>query len=96
MSASAESAEILSLKDLKISLPQDVYDHLATQYSVLDKTTTSATRCTPSHIDNILERMKSSPGDTCCRVNLIQSSVDEVVDGLRDHISNIESQSNEW
>lgn len=96
MSASAESAEILSLKDLKITLPQDVYDHLATQYSVLDKTTTSATRFTPSHIDNILERMKSSPGDTCCRVNLIQSSVDEVVDGLRDHISNIESQSNDY
>mmetsp|Transcript_32677 Transcript_32677/g.68721 ORF Transcript_32677/g.68721 Transcript_32677/m.68721 type:complete len:354 (-) Transcript_32677:449-1510(-) len=83
-----ESPEILSLNDLQITLPQDVYNHLATQYSVLDTAT--------PHIDKIFECMKSSPSDTCCRVNLIQSSVEEVIVGLKDHIfSSTESQSHD-
>lgn len=83
--------EITPLNGLKIHLPQDVYNHLATQYSVLDKIVPS-NQTTP-HIDNILERMKTSPADTCCRVNLIQSSVEEVVEGLRHHLSTIEMEN---
>ena len=40
--------------------------------------------------------MKTSPVDTCCRVNLIQSSVDEVVEGLKDHISKCDYQSHDF
>lgn len=101
-SIAIESLEIISLNDLKIALPRDVYNHLAAQYSVLDETPSPDQNQTQtqtqivggSHIDTIFERMKSSPADTCCRVNLIQSSVEEVIEGLKDHIhSIIESQN---
>lgn len=91
---SLDSAEILSLDALQINLPQDVYIHLAAQYSVLDGSdeTASPVSTQSPHVDKILGRMKTSPADTCCRVNLIEASVEEVVDGLRDHISISEVQ----
>ncbi|KAL7533580.1 hypothetical protein ACHAXR_005324 [Thalassiosira sp. AJA248-18] len=93
MSPSLESPEILSLDGLKINLPQDVYNHLAAQYSILDERLLSSIHTTASsHLDKILYSMKTSPADTCCRVNLIHSSVEEVIEGLRGHISTIEHQ----
>ena len=61
--------EILSLHEFDVAIPQDVYDHLSKQYSALDDDGET------KHIDRILECMKKSPVDTCCRVNKIQSSV---------------------
>eukprot|EP00581_Thalassiosira_minuscula_P015326 CAMPEP_0183719242 /NCGR_PEP_ID=MMETSP0737-20130205/12275_1 /TAXON_ID=385413 /ORGANISM="Thalassiosira miniscula, Strain CCMP1093" /LENGTH=497 /DNA_ID=CAMNT_0025948953 /DNA_START=80 /DNA_END=1570 /DNA_ORIENTATION=+ len=84
-----KSPEILSLKDLEINLSQDVYNHLATQYSVLDEKASS-------HIDKMLDCMKTSPAETCCRVNLIQSSVEEVVEKLKVHTQQNESQSHDY
>eukprot|EP00584_Thalassiosira_punctigera_P002118 CAMPEP_0172530964 /NCGR_PEP_ID=MMETSP1067-20121228/4547_1 /TAXON_ID=265564 ORGANISM="Thalassiosira punctigera, Strain Tpunct2005C2" /NCGR_SAMPLE_ID=MMETSP1067 /ASSEMBLY_ACC=CAM_ASM_000444 /LENGTH=517 /DNA_ID=CAMNT_0013315279 /DNA_START=134 /DNA_END=1687 /DNA_ORIENTATION=- len=90
MSPPIESPEILSLNDLKIHLPPDVYNHLATQYSVFDGATSPTTdSMLSSHMDKILESMKTSPTETCCRVNLIQSSAEDIIDGLRSHTSNI-------
>lgn len=68
--------EILSLHEFDVAIPQDVYDHLSKQYSALDDDGET------KHIDRILECMKKSPVDTCCRVNKIQSSVEEVLEGL--------------
>jgi len=99
MSPSIESPQILSLNDLKITLRQDAYNHLATQYSALDETNnnSSSSNRTSSHVNKILESMKTSPADTCCRVNLIQSSVEEIVDELKKHMSTIiDSQNHDY
>jgi len=91
-----ESPEILSLNNLKINLSQDVHNHLATQYSVFDETSSSTSR-EYHHISKILECMKTSPAETCCRVNLIQSSVEEVVEELRNHTSKmIDNQNHDY
>ena len=83
--------EIISLEELQFNLPQEVHNHLATQYSVLDEKPSSDSDAS-SHLDKILGRLKTSPADTCCRVNLIKSSPEEVVEGLRNHLSKIEGQ----
>ena len=93
------SPTILSLDKLKVNLPQDVYNHLAAQYSILDNNNNDGGKISrldgcsspadARHIDMILQSSKTSPADTCCRVNLIQSSVDEVIDGMKEHLSTI-------
>ena len=78
-SSSSESPEILSLDEFNVAIPQDVFDHLSQQYSSLNDGEIK-------HIDKILQCMKRSPVDTCCRVNYIQSSVAEVEEGLRKYL----------
>ena len=75
---------ILSLDELKIYLSQDVHSQLEAQYAILNDTTTS------KHIDEILKSMKTSPADTCCRANLLKSSVDEVIGELKVHLSTMD------
>ena len=89
MSTSPTESTILSLVGLQINLPPDVFDHLSSQYSVLDTTSSS-------HLHKIIRSLKSSPADTCCRVNLIESSVDEVIDGLREHLLTLESRCHDY
>lgn len=91
MDAPAEAPEVLSLDDHKITLRQDVYNHLAAQYSVLDGESGAS-----PHIDEILGSMRSSPAGTCCRVNLIQSTVEDVVEGLRDHLTAVEGEGDRF
>ena len=103
--------EILSLNELKISLPSDVYDYLANQYVTLDEKSEEhpskkhrhdnedndnhdnnlvegrSNSSTQTHLDKMLRYLKTSPAETCCRVNLISSSIDEVVQGLDDHFA---------
>lgn len=81
-----DTPEIISLNELKVTLSRDVYNHLSDQYSTFDNTTSSS-----KHIDMILEYMKTSPSDTCCRVNLITSSVEEVIREMKKHLSSMES-----
>jgi len=76
-----EAPEVLSLSELKVNLPQDVYSHLSQQYDGNGGTDDG------SHPEKILECMKISPGETCCRVNLLQSSVEKVIDALNTHLS---------
>ena len=83
-----DKPDILSLNELRIHLPQDVHNQLETQYAILNDTTTS------KHIDKILKSMKTSPADTCCRVNLLKSSVDEVIEELKVHLSTIDGDFN--
>ena len=78
-----EKPDILSLNDLKINLPHDVYNQLESQYTILNDATSK-------HIDKILKSMKTSPAVTCCRVNLLKASVDEVIQELKVHLSTIE------
>lgn len=75
-----EVPEVLSLDELKVSLPLDVYGHLAQQYA-------TATHG-DLHLEKILERMKMPPSETCCRVNLLKSSVKEVINALNQHLCN--------
>lgn len=85
------SPEVLSLNDLKVELPSDVHHHLATQsYSSLDESASDQTSFT--HLDQILNCMKTSPADTCCRVNLISSTIDEVVDELKHRLSSADNE----
>jgi len=79
-----DKPEILSLSKLQIHLPQDVHNQLETQYAILNDTSSC------NHIDKILKSMKTSPAVTCCRVNLLTSSVDEVIEELKVHLSTIE------
>lgn len=79
-----EVPEVLSLNELNVYLPLDVYDHLARQYA-------TATHG-DLHLEKILERMKTPPSETCCRVNLLKASVDEVIDALTTHLSNGEAK----
>ena len=72
---------MLSLSELKVNLPQDVYSHLSQQYHDNGGTDDG------SHLEKILECMKISPGETCCRINLLQSSVEKVIDALNTHLS---------
>lgn len=76
--------EILSLHEFNVAIPQDIYDHLSTQFSSLNDGKTK-------HIDRILECMKRSPVDTCCRVNNVQSSVEQVEEELRQYLLDTES-----
>lgn len=69
--------EVLSLSQLKVNIFQDVYNHLNMHYSSVGS----------SHLENILEHMKISPAATCCRVNLLKASVDEVIEALKSHLS---------
>ncbi|KAL7532488.1 hypothetical protein ACHAWF_004158 [Thalassiosira exigua] len=85
--------DILSLDDLLIDLPQDVYNHLSNQYSQLENRSAVIDDHLSSHLEKILGCMKTSPADTCCRVNLIKASTSEVVDGLREHIAKMENTS---
>jgi hypothetical protein len=73
----ADAPTLLSLSEFKVNFPQDVYSHLSRQYHG-DKVT---------HLESILERMKTPPAETCCRVNLLKASVDEVVDAIKSHLS---------
>jgi len=82
-----DKPDILSLNELKIHLPQDVHNQLETQYAILNDTSSK-------HIDKILKSMKTSPADTCCRVNLLTSSVDEVIKELKVHLSTIDGDFN--
>jgi hypothetical protein len=74
-----EVPEVLSLSQLKVYLPQDVYNHLARHYGGEDTDDTV-------HLEKILECMKISPAETCCRVNLLKASADEVADALNEHL----------
>ena len=67
-------AEILSLGELRIHLSEGVRGHLSAQ-------------CGDARLDEILQRMTQSPADTCCRVNLLRSSVEDVMESLREHVS---------
>ncbi|KAL7521384.1 hypothetical protein ACHAWX_006055 [Stephanocyclus meneghinianus] len=81
-----EFPEVLSLSQLKVTLPQDVYNHLARQYPTSRGIQDNVDVVT-THLDDILERMKTSPAETCCRVNLLNACVDEVIDALNIHLS---------
>lgn len=62
---------ICSLKRLRVSIPDDIRDHLARQY----QETEDAAAVFPEsyeRIDRILLAMKTPPATTTCRVNLIQ------------------------
>lgn len=74
--------QVLSLSELKVCLPQDVYNHLA----ALNDADSDVVR-----VEKILESMKISPADTCCRVNLLQATVDEVLNALEDHLSSMDN-----
>ena len=89
-SSSAARPEILSLDEFNVAIPQDVYDHLSKQYASLNDDGGNSNSKTNEHIDKILDCMKRSPVDTCCRVNNIHSSVNEVQDGLRNYLMNME------
>lgn len=78
-----EAPEVLSLSELKVNLPQDVYIHLSQQYDDNGGADTDE----ESHLEKILECMKISPGETCCRVNLLKASVEEIIDALNAHLS---------
>ena len=80
----AARPEILSLDEFNVAIPQDVYDHLSKQYASLNDNGGGNSNKS-EHIDKILDCMKRSPVDTCCRVNNIHSSVNEVQDGLRNY-----------
>ena len=71
MASADATAEILSLNELQIHLPEGVRGHLSAQ-------------CGDDLLTGVLKRMTQSPADTCCRVNLIKSSVDNVMDSLRE------------
>jgi 16S rRNA C967 or C1407 C5-methylase (RsmB/RsmF family)/predicted ribosome-associated RNA-binding protein Tma20 len=89
----AARPEILSLDEFNVAIPQDVYDHLSKQYASLNEGGNS--NKTEKHIDTILDCMKRSPVDTCCRVNNIHSSVNEVQNGLRNYLMNMECCEND-
>lgn len=74
-----ETPEILSLCELKVNLALDVYEHLSRHYSSLNTDV--------AHVGKILECMKIPPAETCCRVNLLRASADDVVDALKEHLS---------
>src|SRR5210317_1040113 len=84
----AAHPEILSLDEFNVAIPQDVYNHLSKHYASLNDDDGNSK--TNEHIDKILDCMKRSPVDTCCRVNNIHSSVNEVQDGLRNYLMNME------
>ncbi|KAL7476604.1 hypothetical protein ACHAW6_002449 [Cyclotella cf. meneghiniana] len=81
-----EFPEVLSLSQLKVTLPQDVYNDLARQYPTSRGIQDNVDVVT-TNLDDILERMKTSPAETCCRVNLLKACVDEVIDALNIHLS---------
>ena len=84
--------EILSLADFHVTIPQDVYDLLSKQYSSLDNSNDVDGNET-KHIDRILNCMKKSPVDTCCRVNQINSTVHEVKAGLQQYFAGKSTES---
>ena len=84
----AAHPEILSLDEFNVAIPQDVYDHLSKQFASLNENDGNSNKS--DHIDKILDCMKRSPVDTCCRVNNVHSSVNEVQDGLRNYLMNTE------
>lgn len=83
--------EILSLDEFNVAIPQDVYDLLSKQYSILDDNDGEETK---HHIDRLLKRMKKSPVDTCCRVNKIHSSAKDVKEGLEKYFAELDGQHN--
>lgn len=83
--------EILSLDEFDVAIPQDVYDLLSKQYSILDDNDGEETK---HHIDRLLQRMKRSPTDTCCRVNKIKSSVKDVKEGLEEYFAELDGPHN--
>ncbi|KAL3780421.1 hypothetical protein HJC23_004358 [Cyclotella cryptica] len=92
--ATPEVPEVLSLSKLKVTLPQDVYNHLARQYPTSRGVGGNVVEVT-TDLDNILECMKTSPAETCCRVNLLKTSVDEVIDALKTHLSTKREKNHE-
>jgi hypothetical protein len=76
----SDTPEVLSLLDFKVSLSDDVYNHLSRQYS-------SSGDDSASHLNNIIECMKIAPAETCCRVNLLKATVDEVVDAMKSYLA---------
>mmetsp|Transcript_17380 Transcript_17380/g.36703 ORF Transcript_17380/g.36703 Transcript_17380/m.36703 type:complete len:552 (+) Transcript_17380:218-1873(+) len=101
LTPTADAVKILSLNDLVISLTEDVYEYLAKQYAILDDghaenplkrhrqnngRNCQGTLKSKTHLDKMMGYLKYPPADTCCRVNLISSSVDEVVAELTNHL----------
>ena len=63
---------IYSLKDLQITIPNDIREHLSQQYEAEFKGTAR------EHLDDILQSMKLPPKTSICRVNLIQGSRESI------------------
>ncbi len=101
LTQTADAVEILSLNDLVISLTEDVDDYLSKQYAVLDDKPAEnppkkhrqniggnghINSKIQTHLDKMMTNLKYPPADTCCRVNLITSSLNEVVADLANHL----------
>ena len=79
---------ISCLKEYTFNFDLDVYNYLASQYNGLYSNNENddyswsddAKPCEDSrkHFDHILERMKTSPMNVTCRVNLIKSTLSEI------------------
>ena len=71
---------ICSLKDLQVSIPDDIRDHLARQYqaTIGNDEDTAILPKSYERIGRILLAMKTPPAATTCRVNLIQGSREDI------------------
>ena len=80
-----EGPTLLSLNDLSITLTESVRSHLASSYEGLYRRRApnlEATTLAQAHLDRVLSAMKTPPQTTICRVNMIQSTREEVINGV--------------
>jgi 16S rRNA C967 or C1407 C5-methylase (RsmB/RsmF family)/predicted ribosome-associated RNA-binding protein Tma20 len=87
---------ISSLADLSVELPKDIKEHLKDQYRAVEKDPSSRKRTRNEddergndHLNNVLEAMKLPPQVTTCRVNLLLSSVDDVLRELNQFLTDL-------
>ena len=89
--------QISSLSELIVDVPEDIKDHLKRQYDVLDKNTCEEEEEEGAkkdcHFQQILKSMKTPPQVTMCRVNLLLSTVEEVLNDLNDFLSKLTIKS---
>ena len=79
----AEGPTVLSLDEAQVHVAQQVHEYLSE--SLFDLYDNDATQAR-AHMDRILQAYKTAPSTTTCRVNLIQSTREQVQEGLKQHV----------
>lgn len=74
---------IYSLDELQVHVSDELRAHLSSQYEGLNKNDGDESAAS-QHLDRILCAMKHAPSTTTCRINLILSNRDMVINGLKE------------